>query len=317
MRLWEKRLIIWKVVNEGQVMQINAVNIYWWQWRRVTNFVQLSKAIWVLLEEERLKWDYENILNLIDEFSGKDTIEIDAKKYAELTWFINIVNPKLPIYLSILESVVPDQEAQVINIKLPDDWLESFKSLAEYNKRLDKVLWLFNVDWQFEFKWVERWSVWYEVITNWEGSFAAILIWIKVIKEIFSTAKEYYTSRKAKLDYQASLKNVEDYTEAKFSSYTTRRIALEIEHLVKDEIKLVWLESSKAPKELQNQLIKATNALLKEVEEGSEFHLSLNPPAYAEELEDKLEVDYEKFQELSIWMKKVKSITQKKKESEK
>lgn len=49
---------------------------------------------------------------------------------------------------------------------------------------------------------------------------------------------------------------------------------------------------------LQTKLVNATTQLIKELGEGTEFHLSLNPPAYAKEQAGQLVIDYKKMETL-------------------
>lgn len=60
---------------------------------------------------------------------------------------------------------------------------------------------------------------------------------------------------------------------------------------VVDEIKETKGESRESA---HNKLLMATKELIKELGDGVEFHLSLNPPEYAEETAGSLTIDYKK-----------------------
>ena len=64
-----------------------------------------------------------------------------------------------------------------------------------------------------------------------------------------------------------------------------------------------------AKDELFNKVVIATKELVKEMGDGVEFHLSLNPPAYASEESGTLTIDYKKIKdEINQQVEKSKQI---------
>ena len=66
--------------------------------------------------------------------------------------------------------------------------------------------------------------------------------------------------------------------------------------------------NGKTREELEFQLINATKDLVKELGEGTEFHLSLNPPPYAKEEGGMLKIDYSKMPKPEIQKKEISSL---------
>jgi hypothetical protein len=52
----------------------------------------------------------------------------------------------MPLYYSILETMVSKQDETMINIKLPNMKIESLSDLNDFNKRVDKILKSFSID---------------------------------------------------------------------------------------------------------------------------------------------------------------------------
>jgi len=66
---------------------------------------------------------------------------------------------------------------------------------------------------------------------------------LKIAKEFLETTKVYYESKKAKLDYLASLKKDEKFEEKQFKTYTDKRIELEIEDKIQETIEHLPVEN--------------------------------------------------------------------------
>ena len=181
---------------------------------------------------------------------------------------------------------------QTINIKLSES-IHDLDGLTRANERLSKILDLYNVDGQFDFKGFDRGSEWYVIAAAGVLSYRFLIAGLDIAQKYFETRKSYFESEQAKLDLQAAL-DKDDVTKTEMENYQKKRM----EVLIKDEVAKAVKEigiGSNNNNELTTKIIKATTKLIKELdEEGAEFHLSLNPPEYANEYMGTVTIDYSK-----------------------
>lgn len=299
MRLWEIKQKISKCVNENNQLIIDHEALYWNQAYRIKNYSKLMDVFDILYEQEWNDADVENINPFIEDYwVDADIIEVSASRFNQLNTYVSSLNRKLPFYYSILETMAEDQEEQIINIKIPEKHISSLKSLSTFNNRLDKIFKEFQLDGQFEFKWLDKWTSRYEIIVIWFKTYTIFIACLKIAKLLLEIQKSYYESKEVQLNYRASLSKEDDYDEKKFKAYVEKRLDLEIEDKVQEALKKISVENWKSDVELKIQLVKATKSLIEELWEGTEFHLSLNPPKYVEESGSSLEIDYKQISAL-------------------
>ena len=101
--------------------------------------------------------------------------------------------------------------------------------------------------------------------------------------------KTFYEGENARLAYKAHSKKESDKTKEEFLDTVAEE---KIEEGVQTAMNEINDRNGKTEEELKVQLINATKELLKELDTGTEFHLSLNPPQYAREGESGLSIDY-------------------------
>lgn len=300
MRLGEQKNIIDRVINDDNQIVIDHSPLYGGQAQKISNFGEVLDALEILSELEWNTQDYSQVEALIEKYGKTRAAQIESAEFNSLNSYISTLNQELPFYYSILETMVGEQDEKTINIKLPTRGVSSLKELATLNNRLDKILKQFNVDGQFEFHGFDRGSDWYVVVATGVLSPAFLLACLEIAKAFFETREAYYNSEKARLDYKASLKKGEQESEDDFKDYTEKRKELELENSVHKAVDQMGTGSSgKSPEELKTQLIKATTELVKELEKGTEFHLSLNPPSYAEDHNSGYSIDYQKVRDIT------------------
>ena len=317
MRLWEIKKTIRECINENHQLVIDHEAIYWNQAYKIKNYGKLVEVFDVLYEQKWNDANVENINAIVEEFgTDADIVQISTAQFNQLNSYVSQLNNKLPLYYSILETMAEDQEEQIINIKIPDKNVSSLKDLSDFNNRLNKIFESFRIDWQFEFKGLDKWTSRYEILVIWVMTYRFFLSCLKIAKEFLETTKTYYEWKKAKLDYLASLKKDEKFNETAFTEYKEKRIELEIDDKIQETIKNLPVKNWKSEAELQTQLIIATKGLIKELWEGTEFHLSLNPPTYAYESWSSLEIDYKKISALIAEENKPKKLENKSKKED-
>lgn len=303
MRLGEIKNIIEKSINDSNQIVIDSKPIFNNQAYIINNYkilIDIFNIIW------DLPWNDVNsdwICAVIDAYwEDKDSVQITAQEFNQLDSYFSQVNQKLPFYYSILESMTEKQDEQIINIKIPEKNVDSLDSLNEFNDRLDKLLKTFNIDWEsYIFKWLDKWTSWYEILIVWYYTYIVFLACLKIAKAFFEAKEAYYKSEDAKLNYIASLKEKEKFTEKWYEEYLDKLTNLKIESKVKEALENLWIQDwikGKKSPELQTHLVVATKELIKELGKWTEFHLSLNPPKYAEENWYSLQIDYKQISAL-------------------
>lgn len=310
MRLGEIKNIIWRILNDNNNIVIDSTPVYWNQAYRINNYNLLIEALEILSEQSWNNTDYTVIENLKERYWNEDLIvQLEASEFNWLNSYVSNINSKIPLYFSILETMVSKQDEQIINIKLSEKDVSTLDKLSALNKRLSKIFKQYNIDWWFEFKWFDKWSIWYEILIIWWQTYAVFIACLKLAQLYLKTKEQYYKSKMAELDYKASLKKEDDFTEKWLEEYTNKRLDLKISEWVKEELSKLNIYNWKTEIELQNQIINATRELIKELwSHDTEFHLSLNPPIYAEEISGSLKIDYKRFAEIREKNNEVKSL---------
>ncbi len=298
MRLGEIKKIIEKTLDEDGKMTIQHESIYEGQAHLVNNFADIMFAIDVVYDKEWNELDYAPIEAIRDKYDYISKVRIEVAEFNQLNSYVISLNTKLLLYLSILETMTEDQEEKLINIKLPSDSIGSLENLAGLNKKLNDVLKKFNIDGEAEFKGFDKGTDWLMVCFSGILSYQSFIACLKIAQEYFKTKKEYYGSKEAKLNYKASLKNDDDFSEKDLKKCTEKKLKLLIEQEVKDAMDNIKGTNGKSEKEMCSQLVIATKDLVKELGDGVEFHLSLNPPKYANESGGELKIDYVAIKEI-------------------
>lgn len=298
MRLGEIKQKIDRVVNENRHIVLDQEDLYGGQAKLIKNYADVIEVINYIstLDWSDVKKD-EVVNDLLSKYPVVESSQIlPQEEFNKLNSYVSRINQKLLLYYAILETMVEKQDEKVINIKLPGK-LKSFKDLNDANKRIEEILKLYNVDGQFEFIEFDKGTNWYVVMGVGVLSYRFLITGLNIAQKYLDTRKTYWESKKAKLDYQACLGEKEELTPDGLNAYMERRMKL----LIQDEIESAILKigaGSNNTNELQTKLIQATTKLIAELGEGTEFHLSLNPPEYASEHSGKLVIDYKKIQAL-------------------
>lgn len=299
MRVGEIKNIIKRVIDENYTIQISNEPLYGGQAYQINNYLELVEALEILSEQKWNTADFSPISQALLNYdrAGK-VVVIPTAEFEQLTTYINAINPQLPLYYLTLDSLTEEQDEKTINIKLPQN-ISSFEDLNNLNKKLEDTLKLFNVDGQFEFKGFDKGTDWYVVATAGVVTYHVILACLKVTQEYFKARKTYFESEEARISYEASLdKDAGGKSHEAFDTYKERWLKIFIETEIKKAIEAIELNGH-TREELQTKLVKATTKLVEQLGEGTEFHLSLNPPPYAAEEGGELKIDYKKIKESS------------------
>jgi hypothetical protein len=295
MRLGEVKQVIDEVLDDNNQIVIEHNSIYGGQAYLIDNFRELVVTYDIISD---LAWnDVDNTQLdpvIIKYRDFPNPVQLEQAEFNLLNTYVSAVNQKIPYYYSILEEMVEDQDEQTINIKLPEK-IDSFDDLSDLNKRLQKTLHFFNVDGEFSFQSFDKGSDWYVVVTQGLLSSAYLISCLKIAQEILKLRTEYFKSEEAQISYEVAKGVSEKLTPSKFQNdWIDKYLSAKVKEVMEEIVE----RNGAAETELQVKLIKGVTALVKEFDEGVEFHLSLNPPSFVDKVNGGLKIDYKKIRQI-------------------
>lgn len=296
MRLGEIKNILSAVLNDKQNIKIVVEPKYGNQVYLIKNYNALMKALKVLNDQPWNTSDFNPIEQLFAKYGdAEQSVALEAQDYNRISQYINAINPKIPYFFGILSSMVPKQDEQIINIKLPNNSIKDFKSLSAENDDLNKLLQSINLDGDYEFKRFDIGSSWYTVLILGYLTYKALLAAINLAQKYYGAKEAYYKSETARIAYEAA--NNKKATEAELEKFAKKYIDLTIETEIQNISIAIGIE--KDNEDARNRIRKTVDLLIAQMEKGAEFHLSLNPPKYAEESEGKISLNYEEIRQIN------------------
>jgi len=303
MRIGEIRNIIGRVLSDNHQIAIEQEDLYGGQAHNVKNYGDLIQALNILSEQNWNNQNYDEI-EKIKEMYGDDvrSVQLPQEQFNQLNSYINEINSKVSLYYEVLDSFVEKQDEKTINIKLPSG-LSSLEDLSSANKRLDDIFKLFNVDGEFQFKGFDRGTEWYVLVGGGVLSYRFVIACIKIGQEYLKMRTEYFKTKQAEIAYEMTLKDEEKKPAGGFEKFKEEWLNRFTRKKVEEAVEVIGTNGQTQP-ELASKLVKATTKLVKELDAGAEFHLSLNPPAYAQEHAGSLVIDYKQLAKLKPKEKK-------------
>lgn len=289
MRLGEIKQIIDRVIADNATIVLKNEAQYGGQAQLVDNYADTISALEIVVGYDWSGFEESTLSEFQEAHPKAKSTTLTQDEFNKLNKMVNAANQKLPIFYSILQTMVEPQNEQAINIKLPPD-IRSLDDLSKQNKKIQDVLKLYNVDGQFDFQQFDRGTEWYVVATVGALSYKFLIAGLDIAQKYFETRKAHSESKTAELDYRAAVEK-DSVTKQEIKEFTERKLKLLIESEVDEAIEKIGVGANNK-NELGVKLVRATTALIKELDEGTEFHLSLNPPAYADEVEGSITIDY-------------------------
>lgn len=282
MRIGRFNQIINVATDANGELQTNGVAKHSGQVYVIKKFKAKAKLVLILQEMDLLPANTpESTIGIFTKNENESTIEVEATQHNEITSLFTQINTKLPIYLELAGQFSPDQEETVVNIKLPDD-IDSLAELQKFNKRLDTLFKKFNVTGNFKVVGFDAGTEWYQILIDNSGLFSLFISSVSLALQ----AIDFRDSRKDSDDLRLAKKAIDardsenDITEQKLlNSMVDEKIAEDSEKVV-DEL---GCPDGREKPETLSMVIGAVKELVKEIDKGTEFHLSLNPPEYAKE----------------------------------
>lgn len=251
--------------------------------RRTLNFINSQEWLSDYVDQE--------LIGILSNFSvNSDAIELTNTDYSKVTKAINSLNVKLAITTGILKDFAPDQDEHTINVKLPDS-IVSLGDLQEFNQRLGNIFKKFNIAGDFKITGFDRGSEWYEIYISAKPLYSYFVAILSVSLGLVTLRKKFIDSEIAKVNLrmlkQKEIKITEEEWRDEMTSLRTEEEATKV-------VKQLGTTDNKTEAEMMAMVIKATTEMVKELEKGTEFHLSLNPPKYLSERNEDghLQIDY-------------------------
>lgn len=292
MRLGEIKNIIEACLSENNQIQVSSEAQYSGQAQIVQNFQEIMAALEVLSEQEWNDLDYAPIEEIRAKYNvDTNPVQLSREEFDKMNSYISTVNQKLPIFFGLLETMVEEQDPQLINIKLPEK-IKSIEDLQKFNKRLIDIFKRFNLAGEFQFKGLDKGTSWYEILVTMPILYAYFIGSLRLASAVLKLRKEYYEGGIAQLTYEAMKEKTKEFQSRE--QWVEAVNEKQIENGIDDLCKEIGASNGKTEAELKSQLISATKELVNELGEGTEFHLSLNPPEFARETSGALEIDYKK-----------------------
>jgi len=300
MRLGEIKQKLNLVVDDNKHILLDHEALYNNEIYKLKNYQLVIEALKSIKDFDWVEQEFLSVQEVINAKSEINQSEdLTQAEFTKINSYVSVLNQKLPIFYSMLASVVQDQDEKVINIKLPAN-IKEFKELDALNKRLYDTLKLYNIDGQFDFVEFDKGTDWYVVYATGHFSYLALIGGLNIANKYFEAKKIYheseeakYQSKKAKLDYMAATKELKEPSEKELQDFIDRRLQLEVNEEIDNFIKNTRFTTGNE-NENKTKILKATHKLIKELEkEDFEFHLSLNPPKYASEENGNLVIKYD------------------------
>lgn len=301
MRLGEIKQKLDRAISDQGSVVLKSKAVFNGQAQEVENYAYIVD---VLLSVATFSWSDLETSEIKEQLLSKYTedemlVVLSQEDFNKLNTYVAKVNQKLPVFYSMLEAVVEDQDEQVINIKLPEN-IKSIQDLEKFNKNLLDLFKKFNLSGEFEFQGFDCGTSWYEILLKGKTLYKYFVACLDVALKVFDLKLKYYDSDQAKLSYVASLKDGDKQTSQGLKDYADRYVAVVLEEDVKRVIENIGETKGKEPPELASQLVMATKKLVEALGDGVEFHLSFNPPEYAQEQAGRLVIDYQKMPKAEI-----------------
>lgn len=310
MRLGELKNILDRVLSEDNKIVLEAIQKFGGQAYEIENYADVVNA---LLELKTQDWNntasgpFDEIVTKYGDSSKSQLLT--NPEYNSLVQYVSAINTKLPLFYSIVENMVDIQNEQIINIKLPDKNDFSLEELSAINDRLDKMFKGISIDGGYTFKGFDIGTSWYEILLIGGITYKFFIAALKIAKEYFQAEKAYYESGEAKIHYEAAKADADakkKLTDAEIQKYAKKVINSKIDMAIEQTIDDLPTKGEKG--ENANKLKITVTAITNELNHGLEFHLSLNPPKYVDEENDRILIDYDEIRKIEAEKNKPKQI---------
>lgn len=289
MRLGELKNILDDAVNENNALVISSEPLYEGKRFIIRDYKDLITALENIADLSWVKVDTEIVTELL-ESHGKniDEVEISPDENNRLNALVNNINKGLPIFYSILEEASPEQDEQVVNVKIPADYTTDLDKLNEFNKELQEVFKLVVLHKGLrgdavQFQGFDIGTSWYQMlIMGAPVVYYGFMGLVEMAEKLIHLRISWYKSEETRLNYEIKKRELE---EKKKEQYTLEKHVNALFELKSKEDIDAFIEKlgDNAPnntKEMHSSLSKGLKKIIELMEKSTEFHPSLNTPEF-------------------------------------
>lgn len=290
MRIGHLNQVMRAACDEQNKIEIKSVAIYGGQAYTITNYGAVRLALTSLYDRNLLAVGDEAIDSLFREHPNENSLQVDNQTYHQLTSLVNSVNTQLPVIMQVLENFSPEQEENIINIKLPEG-IDSLQDLESFNKRLQKIFKQFKLTGEFKLVGFDAGSEWEIIQIVGDSLYRYFLGVISIAYIVAKTRESWWKGSETKLAYKIAKKKDKSLTKDEYiEEVEDAKVETEAEKLVAQ----LGTSDNNSEGDLVAMVKVTTKSVIKEITNGTEFHLSLNPPKYLtkDNTVPFLEIDY-------------------------
>lgn len=258
----------------------------------ITNFQDIYNAVNFIDEQHWLNnYIDPDLKQILSHFSiTNKSVEVTGSDYKTIVKALEKLNERLGITLGLIRDFSPTQDEHTINVKLPD-YIDTLEDLQSFNSRLEHIFKLFNISGDFKLSGFDKGSEWYEFIIHAPNLYKYFVGTLAVALSLVKIRKDFYDSELSKVHVELLKKREIEMSE---NEVTEELANIHAEKEAKNIVSTLGTVNNKTESEMEVMVLKAATELVKELEKGTEFHLSLNPPSYIKEekSESTLKIDY-------------------------
>ncbi|MBU8612122.1 MULTISPECIES: hypothetical protein [Bacillus] len=225
---------------------------------------------------------FESLGNIYHLRSPEDKVEVESIISTQIVSYINIVKEKLNGFITLIDKSVSKQDKNTVSVKLPN--FNTLDELEKFTKKLNKAfqsgITNKEIDGQFNLQGFDTGSMWMEILVS---SSAALLILGKIIDAAQKIAINSQQYLNAKALYERTvLQNEQVKKQTEASDAFLEGLQKSINAITDAEIKNV-IEGSDYSAEAIGEIKKSAELFAGLINEGAQFHPSLDAPTEAVE----------------------------------
>lgn len=289
MRLGELKNIIDQAVSDQNTIIFSSENLYEGKRFRVKGYADLIDAVEHLVNQPWVKADKKIVQELMSRH-GKlhEEIEVSPDEHNRLNALVNDINKSLPVFYGILETVTPEQDEQVVNVKIPEDYTVDLEKLSSFNKELQDVFKLVVLHKglrgdEVRFQGFDIGTSWYQMlIVGAPIAYYGFMGIIEIAEKLIHARKAWYESEEMRLSYEVKKQEMDDKKAKAFTmeEHIKPMLELKAQQSIDALIEKMGDEAPNSATEMSSHLLKGLQKIIALMEKGTEFHPSLNTPEF-------------------------------------
>lgn len=267
----------------------------------ISNSQKLFSILEFLSNQAWNDLDFTAVQSIIDSHNAlvATDITLDYDQYTQLNQYVNQLNTKLPIFMGLLDALYDDQSEFDINIKLSDDIdnVEKLKKLIDELNELEKFA---NLDGsKLSFAGFDTGSDWVTITAGCSVIYGFIMACVKLAQQVLKTKEQYYKTEEAKIHYQMTLKEGQDFNKESFKKYCERFAEKQLDNEASKISQSIGEYNGNCENEIKQKAVRTTESLINIIGDGNEVHVSLSSPkGISENLDGEIELNYQDLKKL-------------------